>query len=182
MPTPQGHHQLPKEFRIEKCIRLSGLDNCPHYLLCFNNVEADHCATWRLPCSSLKVLPEAPCQLQKLMVLKLLVEDEALKRPLWGSALFSWPLTCSWRLNENLAGLNLWADPSDSVTDLKLTDWKKGKVSALFCLGRLGDAECLKQGSWEEEENRLGKKGRVSQIRWGQAAGRTFWWWCSGGF
>ena len=32
--TPQSHHQLFKEFRTQKYIRLNGLDNCLNYLLC----------------------------------------------------------------------------------------------------------------------------------------------------
>lgn len=29
------HQPVPKEFRIEESVRLSGLDNCANYLLCF---------------------------------------------------------------------------------------------------------------------------------------------------
>jgi hypothetical protein len=43
-------------------------------------VENLHCKTWQLSCSFLKVLPKAPYQLQKIMVLELLVEDKGLKR------------------------------------------------------------------------------------------------------
>ena len=115
--------------------------------------EADCCEIWWLHCSSLKVLLVASCQLQKVRRLELQVEDKAWKRPLWASALFPWSLTLSSSLHGYSIDLHLWANPSDSVADLKLRDWKEGKVSAL------GDWVMLNTESQEEEKKR-GKERR----------------------
>ena len=113
-----------------------------------------------------------------MMILELLGDEKALKRPWWGSALFPWSLAPSCSRDEDSVGLRLWATSElESPTQWQTWSWGVERKERFLHSGRCGISQTGKaafpklgrgEHIWaEKEEVQVG-------LGWGWVACRTF--------